>query len=260
MRYADIHREVSQGRGALGQTQRPSYTRHRTSYRAVLIGCGEKWLRLCRQCIVSYRAMRRTRSIHTPLTIHTRIRTHAALTFTFTPALPSHSPPRCVQDATLVDLVNKFGPKRWKLIATHLPGRIAKQCRERWCHHLCPGIRKDPWTPEEDKTIIDAHRALGNRWAVMARLLPGRTDNSIKNRWNSTIKRTLQKEQNVAETLLGALALGVDASDAAGGGREGGQSPSPELSVHGRANRAPRLAERVRPMWRRWRPYRMWWG
>ena len=159
-----------------------------------------------------------------------------------------------------MDLVNKFGPKRWKLIATHLPGRIAKQCRERWCHHLCPGIRKDPWTPEEDKTIIDAHRALGNRWAVMARLLPGRTDNSIKNRWNSTIKRTLQKEQNVAETLLGALALGVDASDAAGGGREGGQSPSPELSVHGRANRAPRLAERVRPMWRRWRPYRMWWG
>jgi hypothetical protein len=130
-----------------------------------------------------------------------------------------------VQDATLVDLVNKFGPKRWKLIATHLPGRIAKQCRERWCHHLCPGIRKDPWTPEEDKTIIDAHRALGNRWAVMARLLPGRTDNSIKNRWNSTIKRTLQKEQNVAETLLGALALGVDASHAAGGGAGGGAKP-----------------------------------
>ena len=57
------------------------------------------------------------------------------------------------EDQRLCDLVKEFGPKRWSLIANNLIGRIGKQCRERWHNHLNPEIRKDPWTPEEDKVI-----------------------------------------------------------------------------------------------------------
>jgi len=98
-------------------------------------------------------------------------------------------------DAQLRAAVMQLGEERWSLIAEHVPGRAGKSCRDRWLGHLSPQVNKSAWTAEEEKLIVDSVAELGTRWSEIAKRFVGRTDNAIKNRYNSEVRKRERSEQ-----------------------------------------------------------------
>ncbi|XP_010923867.1 uncharacterized protein [Elaeis guineensis] len=94
------------------------------------------------------------------------------------------------EDAILMEYVKKHGEGNWNAVQKNSGlNRCGKSCRLRWANHLRPDLKKGTFTREEELLILHLHAQLGNKWARMAAQLPGRTDNEIKNYWNTRIKR-----------------------------------------------------------------------
>ncbi|KAI3834677.1 hypothetical protein MKX03_027861 [Papaver bracteatum] len=94
------------------------------------------------------------------------------------------------EDSILIEYVNKHGEGNWNAVQKNSGlSRCGKSCRLRWANHLRPNLKKGSFTPDEERLILELHSKLGNKWARMAAQLPGRTDNEIKNYWNTRVKR-----------------------------------------------------------------------
>ena len=102
------------------------------------------------------------------------------------------------EDKKLTELVSIYG-EDWTKIIQFLPGRSVRQVMERWKYYLDPTINNDPWSPEEDKALLEYQNELGNKWTKMLKFFQNRTANQLKNRYLSIVRKNHSLQPNLVE-------------------------------------------------------------
>ena len=103
------------------------------------------------------------------------------------------------EDSMLLRIVQTMHmPMKWSVVALSLPGRTGKQCRERYVNHLNPRLKVSDWNPIEDATIFHLYSSTGSHWSSMSKVIPGRTDNGIKNRFHN-LRRQVEREDETRQ-------------------------------------------------------------
>ncbi|XP_042454327.1 transcription factor MYB48-like [Zingiber officinale] len=122
------------------------------------------------------------------------------------------------EDQQLVCFVGLFGDRRWDFIA-QVSGlnRTGKSCRLRWVNYLHPGLKRGRITPQEERLIVELHSRWGNRWSRIARKLPGRTDNEIKNYWRTHTRKKAQERKKKAAISLSSSTSSSSSSSSSSG-------------------------------------------
>lgn len=110
------------------------------------------------------------------------------------------------EDKVLKSAVNVFGTSNWKIIASLVPGRNPRQCRDRYTNYLAPGLVRLEWSDEEDKLLAEKFKEFGPKWTKIRQYFPTRSANDIKNRYNYTVCHKYPK-------LCGDFVENVDSKD-----------------------------------------------
>merc|ERR1711865_212092 len=132
------------------------------------------------------------------------------------------------EDLLLAQLVERRGPRAWSKIALSFPFKNGKQCRARWYTHLDPAVRKLPFSLEEDGLLLSKHAELGNCWSTIAKGISGRTELSVRNRWNAHLRARVESsgmsEAAYAQRLLAAVEFGAGVAQVPAPAEEGAET------------------------------------
>ncbi|EAX98723.1 Myb-like DNA-binding domain containing protein [Trichomonas vaginalis G3] len=104
------------------------------------------------------------------------------------------------EDQLIQYLYEKKGIKSWVEIGRRVPGRTARQCRDRYKNYLFKGLVKRPWTPEEDQLIIAKYKIFGAHWVKISQFLNGRSGNNVKNRWHKYLCKNFPKYDSTSQS------------------------------------------------------------